>query len=196
MGTSQSTRETNPDTPNSQAAVRVRRGVSSDLQGLIRLTQSLAEETENGLVLHEEKLRIGIARGLLPVDVGGKEEEEEEEEEELSPKYWVAERQSDGRLVGFLAVSPEWSDWWATCYWWIISVFVEADSRRGKVATALFASMEADSAAAGVQTVNLRVESGNAGAQQFYKRIGFAEDPSHIVMAKGRKPDGQSIGAQ
>lgn len=166
----------------------VRRGISSDLEGLIRLTQTLATETENGLVLHEEKLRVGIARGLPA--------EAEENEEELSPKYWVAERRSDGRLVGFLAVSPEWSDWWATCYWWVISVFVEADSRRSKVATALFASMEADSAAAGVQTVNLRVESENAGAQQFYKRIGFAEDPSHIVMAKGRKPDGSLIGAQ
>ena len=42
--------------------------------------------------------------------------------------------------------------------------------------------------------VNLRVEKENAGAQQFYKRIGFAEDPSHIVMSQGRKPDGKEVG--
>ena len=130
-------------------------------------------------------MQLGISKGLGTSSV---------EERELDPKYWVAERASDKKLVGFLAVSPEWSDWWACCYWWVISVFVSAESRRSGIATSLFAALRSDAKAANVQTVNLRVEKENAGAQQFYKRIGFAEDPSHIVMSQGRKPDGKEVG--
>ena len=91
----------------------------------------------------------------------------------------VAERQSDGRLV-VSSPSVQRSDWYDAL---VDNFRLRYDSRRGKVATAL-CELEADSAAAGVQTVNLRVESGNAGAQQFYKRIGFAEDPSHMSWRK------------
>jgi hypothetical protein len=45
-----------------------------------------------------------------------------------------------------------------------------------------------------VQTVNLRVERENEGAQKFYASVGFAVDDSHLVMSRGRKPDGGAIG--
>ncbi len=161
----------------------VRQGAVTDLDQLVALTLALAAETEDGLRLDTLRLAAGVRRGL-----------EAGEGADLSPRYWVAEQ--SGRLVGFIGISPEWSDWWATTYWWVISVFVECRCRRRGVATQLFASMQADADDANVQTVNLRVECGNAGAQKFYKSIGFAVDPSHLVMSKGRKPDGRAVGGE
>ena len=43
--------------------------------------------------------------------------------------------------------------------------------------------------------VNLRVEKDNATAQALYASVGFAADPSHLVMAYGRTPSGEAVGA-
>ena len=42
--------------------------------------------------------------------------------------------------------------------------------------------------------VNLRVEKDNATAQALYASVGFAADPSHLVMAYGRTPSGEAVG--
>lgn len=160
----------------------VRRGVLSDLISLTTLTQNLAAETENGLQLDTEKLQIGITRGLQFISSSS------------APKYWVATTTDTQELIGFAAVSPEWSDWWATYYWWIISVFVDAKWRRNGVASSLIQKLQLDAEAEQVQTVNLRVEKNNATAQSLYKRLGFAEDDSHIVMSCGLRPDGTKVG--
>ena len=164
----------------------VRRGTSKDLHALVQLTKDLATETEDGLQLSHERLLLGVAKGL-PNPNGPTSASD------LSPKYWVACDQV-GHLVGFVGVSPEWSDWWATCYWWVISVFVDSKWRRAGVGTALFKTMQQDAIKEDVQTVNLRVETNNTGAQNFYRKIGFAVDSSHLVMSRGRRPDGKEVG--
>ena len=148
--------------------ITVRRGLQKDLPQLLQLTKDLAKETENGLVLDDALLTIGIGRGLSTTP-----------DDAASPIYFVgiaSSDQGDEQIVGFLAISPEWSDWWATWYWWVISVFVDANRRRQGVATLLFEAMQQEADTIGVQTVNLRVETANADAQTFYHNIGFAID--------------------
>ena len=161
----------------------VRPGRRDDLEQLVALTCDLAEETEHGLQLDRAKVTAGVEAGLPAASPAGGG---------LQPRYWVAER--DGRLVGFVSVSPEWSDWWACAYWWIMSVFVQSSERRTGVASALFSAMYEDAERDGVQTINLRVERANQHAQSFYAKLGFLVDESHLVMARGRRPDGSVIG--
>ena len=42
-------------------------------------------------------------------------------------RYWVAEL--DGRVVGQLLITFEWSDWRNRMVWWIQSVYVAPDAR-------------------------------------------------------------------
>lgn len=162
---------------------KVRTGVPTDLESVVQLTCDLAEETENGLKLVPDKVNAGVAVGLNAAEGGV-----------LNPRYWVAENE-DGKVVAFVAISPEWSDWWNTCYWWVISIYVDPSARRKGVAKALFQEMQQDADSLGVQTVNLRVEAANAGAHNFYKACGFVVDDSHLVMSRGNKPDGSAVGS-
>ena len=163
----------------------IRPGLPKDLDTVVNLTCALAEETENGLQLMREKVNVGVSRGLR---------EEAEGAASLRPRYWVAENEG-GTVVAFVAISPEWSDWWATTYWWVLSVFVDPAARRQGIAKALFHAMQEDADRLGVQTINLRVETANASAQDFYKSCGFVVDDSHLVMSRGSKPDGTAVGS-
>jgi GNAT superfamily N-acetyltransferase len=172
--------------------VRIRRGSHLDLESIVRLTFSLAKETEKGLVLDVERTRFGVAAGLRTQGqpVSGSMD--------LRPRYWIASIADPdterGELdVGFLASSPEWSDWWGVEYWWITSVFVDSRWRRRGVARRLFEAAFKTADDANVQTINLRVERSNEAAKQFYRSVGFAVDDSHIVMSRGKRPDGSRI---
>ena len=162
--------------------VVVRRGRPADLQSIVQLTCDLAEETENGLKLDPATVTRGVTVGLG-----------EEGEGALQPRYWVAT--VGDAVVGFVGVSPEWSDWWATTYWWVISIFVAGTHRRQGVGAVMVQGLLAAADEGRVQTVNLRVEAENEGAQQFYRSVGFAVDGSHLVMSRGRKPDGGAVGS-
>jgi ribosomal protein S18 acetylase RimI-like enzyme len=113
----------------------------------------------------------------------------------LASKYWVA-TDALNEVIGMVGVSPEWSDWWGVEYWWIIAVYVTPSSRRKGIAAKMLRGVLAAAKARGVQTVNLRVEKDNTAAQALYRSVGFAVDPSHLVMACGRTPAGDFVGAQ
>jgi len=159
----------------------VRAGVLADAAAILALTLQLARETEDGLELNAEMVSAGVERGLTPART-----------DEQKPRYWVVE--ADSAVCGFVAISPEWSDWWDCEYWWVTSLFVSAERRRGGGGTQLFAAMLTAAAGHKVQTVNLRVERENAAAQKFYARQGFLEDPVHLVYSFGLRPDGSAIG--
>ena len=148
--------------------------------GIVELTRELARETENGLELDVERVTAGVAAGLTGSTTP------------LVPRYWVAA--VDDAVVGCLAISPEWSDWWNCCYWWVTSIVVDAAHRRRGVGRAMVQAMLDAAERESVQTVNLRVEAENDSARKFYISMGFAADNSHIVMARGRKPDGSAVG--
>jgi len=88
--------------------------------------------------------------------------------------YLVAER--DGRAVGCLLVTYEWSDWRNGDWWWLQSVYVVADARRGGVFRAMHAEVARRAAQApGVVGLRLYVETENRRAQQTYVALGMHE---------------------
>lgn len=88
--------------------------------------------------------------------------------------YLIAER--DARAVGCLLVTHEWSDWRNGDWWWLQSVYVSADARRGGVFRALHAEVDRRArAAADVVGLRLYVETENRRAQQTYAALGWSE---------------------
>eukprot|EP01043_Picozoa_sp_COSAG02_P075501 COSAG02_NODE_15601_length_1157_cov_1.004726_1_plen_216_part_00 len=143
-----------------------------------KYTIAMAAETES-CALDPDKVEQGV--GFVLAGEG------------LASKYWVATDDSD-QVIGMVGISPEWSDWWGVEYWWVIAVYVEPSSRRKGGAAKMLRGVLAAAEARGVQAVNLRVEKDNARAQALYRSVGFAVDPSHLVMTCGRTPAGEFVG--
>jgi len=166
----------------------MRPATAADLETIVEFTQNLASETE-GVTLPDDAVRRGVAYGLpeLAAGRGGGGG--------LRPLYWVCEDAASGNPCGMVGVSPEWSDWWGCEYWWVIAVYVLPPARRQRCAQGMLRRLLALARDGGVQTVNLRVERLNASAQALYTASGFAVDESHLVMACGRTPAGDAVGA-
>ena len=95
-------------------------------------------------------------------------------------RYFVAER--DSRPVGQLMITYEWSDWRNGRFWWIQSVYVLPQARRGGVFRALFRHLEELAKAdPGVCGIRLYVERENARAQATYRHCGL-EDAGYVLM--------------
>jgi GNAT superfamily N-acetyltransferase len=94
--------------------------------------------------------------------------------------YTVAER--GGEVVGQMMVTFEWSDWRNGWFWWIQSVYVREDARRGGVFRALYRAI-AERAAADPAVIGLRLyfERDNARAQETYRALGMS-DTSYGMM--------------
>ncbi len=88
--------------------------------------------------------------------------------------YTLAE--SGGEVVGQMMLTYEWSDWRNGWFWWVQSVYVRPDARRGGVFRALFADTLARAAAdPGVIGVRLYMEPGNDHARATYRALGLVE---------------------
>ena len=92
--------------------------------------------------------------------------------------YLVAER--DGQAVGCLLVTFEWSDWRNGDFWWIQSVYVAPEARRGGVFRALYGEVAQRAAASGAVGLRLYVETENERAQRTYRELGMSE--CHYLM--------------
>jgi GNAT superfamily N-acetyltransferase len=111
-------------------------------------------------------------------------------------RYFVAEH--DGRVIGQLMITYEWSDWRNGTFWWIQSVYVLPDARRRGVFQALFSHLDqlarADDSVCGIR---LYVERENQRAQAAYRRCGMSDagydvmevDYSDAVKAAGGPDD-------
>jgi GNAT superfamily N-acetyltransferase len=129
-----------------------------DLDALIAGNVALAEETEH-VRLDVETLREGI-RALLESRAPG--------------RYWVAEL--DGRVVGQLLITFEWSDWRNRMVWWIQSVYVAQRARRRGVLKMLYRHVRKEAEAAGAGGLRLYVDNTNARAQSAYAALGMKGD--------------------
>jgi GNAT superfamily N-acetyltransferase len=135
--------------------VRVRPATVEDLDGIVRFNLRLAEESEQ-LRLDAATVREGVL-ALLEGRAPG--------------RYWTAER--DGRIAGQVLVTFEWSDWRNRMIWWIQSVYVAPDARRGGVFRALFSAVRQEALAAGAGGLRLYVATANSGAQAVYSALGM-----------------------
>jgi GNAT superfamily N-acetyltransferase len=88
--------------------------------------------------------------------------------------YYIAE--ADGKPVGQMFITYEWSDWRNGNFWWIQSVYVVETFRGRGIFRALFEHVNAlAKARADVCGLRLYVEAENAQAKQVYSRLGMNE---------------------
>ena len=85
--------------------------------------------------------------------------------------YFVAE--VDGRVVGQLMITHEWSDWRDGDIWWVQSVYVHPEHRKLGAFKALYRHAEQQAKAAGAVGIRLYVDAHNVTAQQAYTRLGM-----------------------
>ncbi len=131
-----------------------------DADTICRFLLAMASESEHR-ALDPATVRRGLARVLL--------------DPARSP-YRVAVR--DGRIVGQLMLTREWSDWQAGWYWWIQSVYVAPEFRGEGVFQALYRHVLEEARASGeVCGLRLYVERDNARAMRAYERLGMTLTP-------------------
>lgn len=96
-------------------------------------------------------------------------------------RYFVAE--VDGRVVGQLMHTWEWSDWRNGQIWWVQSVFVAPEFRQQGVFKRLFEYLATLAIEERVLGVRLYVEDQNERAQRTYQQLGLTE-PGYRVMER------------
>lgn len=142
----------------------LREATPDDATTIAGFNLAMAEETE-GKTLKPELIGPGVDALL---------------HDERKGRYWVAE--SDGRVVGQIMVTYEWSDWRNATIWWIQSVYVHPDHRRQGVFSALYRHVEDIARRAdGVCGLRLYVERDNTRAQDTYTALGMSKD-NYLVM--------------
>jgi len=145
----------------------VRPARPTDAEAIVDFNARLAQETEH-LTLDPGLLSLGVNAILADPAKG---------------RYWVAE--TDGRVVGQLSVTYEWSDWRNGWFWWIQSVYVLAEYRRLGVFRQLYRHVH-QLAADEIDVVGLRlyVENENHAAQAVYADLGMTPIPFRILQRR------------
>lgn len=133
----------------------VRPATPADLDVLVAGNADMAAETEQ-LQLDLPTLRRGVGAVLDGRAPG---------------RYWVAEH--DGRVVGQLLITYEWSDWRDRPVWWIQSVHVARDARRLGVFRTLYAFIRDEARRHGAGGLRLYVDETNTRAQAVYASLGM-----------------------
>jgi ribosomal protein S18 acetylase RimI-like enzyme len=133
----------------------LRAAVPEDAEALVAANAEMAAETE-GLELDRDRLALGV-QALLGDPARG--------------TYLVAE--AEGRIVGQLMVTREWSDWRNAWFWWIQSVHVDRGWRRRGVYRALHQECARRAREAGACGLRLYVDQSNGDAQATYAALGM-----------------------
>ncbi|MEZ6085449.1 MAG: GNAT family N-acetyltransferase [Phycisphaerae bacterium] len=141
-----------------KSSIIVRSAAASDLRAIVEGNSMMAIESE-GKRLDEAVLTRGVRRAL---------------EDPLRGRYLVAE--CDGRVVGQLMVTQEWSDWRDGWFWWIQSVYVAKNFRRKGVYRRLYEHLRDEASnTAGVCGLRLYVERENEPALATYQSLGMVD---------------------
>lgn len=136
----------------------IRQATIDDVPALVDFNQAIAQETEDRL-LDEATLTAGVRRFL---------------EQDRYGFYTVAE--IDGKVVGSLMITYEWSDWRNGVLWWVQSVYVNREHRRQGIYKALYQNVRNLAAQRDdVCGFRLYVEKDNAVAQATYRALGMSE---------------------
>ena len=136
----------------------IRRGVPADADLIVEFNRRLAEETEHKS-LDLAVLRAGVMAALA---------------DEAKGPYFLAEE--NGRVLGQMQITYEFSDWRNGWFWWIQGVYVQADARGRGVFRALYHHVY-EAARRDPQVIGLRlyVEKENHAAQRTYFNLGMKE---------------------
>lgn len=83
-----------------------------------------------------------------------------------------------GRIVGWLMITFEWSDWRASWFWWIQSVYILPQARGQKIYSRLYDFVRAEATPEkNVRGIRLYVETNNTHAQRVYEKLGMHKMP-------------------
>ena len=136
--------------------IRVRTAKAEDRDAIAGFNKAMAMETE-GKELSEAMVAEGTKGLLGNRDYGF---------------YVVAE--NGGEVIGSLMVTYEWSDWRNGVFWWVQSVYVRPEYRRGGAFKKLYEYVrQAASERDDVCGLRLYVEKDNERAQVVYDRLGM-----------------------
>jgi GNAT superfamily N-acetyltransferase len=143
--------------------MNIRLAASQDAPALVEFNQAMALETE-GKQLDPQILASGVESVF---------------HDEKKGFYVVAEE--DGRIVGGLMITYEWSDWRDRWFWWIQSVYILPDFRGRGIYRLLYDFIkEAAGEKKDVAGFRLYVEKENSNARQVYEKLGM--ETSHYLM--------------
>ncbi|MFN0277423.1 MAG: GNAT family N-acetyltransferase [Pyrinomonadaceae bacterium] len=143
--------------------MNIRIATVGDIDSLVEFNKAMALETENKY-LDSDVLRRGVEAVFS---------------DEKKGFYVVAETQ--GKIVGGLMVTYEWSDWRAAWFWWIQSVYILPEARGQKIYSRLYDFVKSNATEEGnVCGFRLYVETENTGAQKVYEKVGMTA--SHYLM--------------
>ncbi len=147
-------------------SLSIRRAGPADAAVVAEFNRLLALESE-GKTLDAAVLAAGVAAGLADPN---------------KSVYFLAEE--NGKAVGQIMYTMEWSDWRNGWFWWIQSVYVRAEARRRGVFRALYEHVyQAAKADGHVIGLRLYVESANHVAQETYRRMGM-EAAGYFVLQR------------
>ncbi len=133
-----------------------RKATPDDAPVIVDFQLCMARETE-ALELDRETCAQGVQAVFAHAQLG---------------EYYIAER--DGRVIGSLMITYEWSDWRNGMVWWIQSVYVVPEARGAGVYAGLYAHLKnIVQADAGLRGIRLYVDRRNIPAQQVYARLGM-----------------------
>ncbi len=143
--------------------MKIRIASFEDANSLVEFNQAMALETE-GKQLDAQILQSGVEAVL---------------HDEKKGFYAVAE--NEGKIVGGLMVTFEWSDWRDSWFWWIQSVYILPEFRGQKIYSRLYEFVKQNAEEKGdVCGFRLYVEKENTNAQKVYEKCGM--ERSHYLM--------------
>lgn len=145
-----------------QMNIVITRGEPDDIESIVRFQADMAMESE-GTTLDKDKLTKGVTAAT---------------NDESKGIYLVA--RAEGKAIGSLMLTREWSDWNNQWYWWIQSVYVMPEYRKKGVYKAMYATLKQMARESGVAQIRLYADKTNLSAQQVYRRLGMEE--SHYLM--------------
>ena len=154
----------------------IRRATAADEAVLVEFNLALAWETEHKR-LNRDVLTVGV-RSVFAGPARG---------------FYTLAMDERGEIVGQMMGTFEWSDWRNGWFWWVQSVYVREEARRGGVFRAVYREIE-QQALANPNVIGLRlyVERENERAQATYRSLGMS-DTTYGMMEEyplpGRKSD-------
>ncbi len=137
-------------------------GKTEDIQDIAQFQVDMAQESE-GTTLNIQTVIPGVTAAVNDPQKG---------------TYIIA--RADGKPIGSLMLTREWSDWTNRWYWWIQSVYVRPEYRGKGAYRAMYAKIKEMAGEAGVTQIRLYVDKTNYRAQEVYKKLGM--DECHYLM--------------
>lgn len=140
----------------------ITKGQIEDIESIAQFQVDMAMESE-GTQLDKDTVTKGVSAAMADENKG---------------LYYIA--RVDGKAVGSLMLTREWSDWNNGWYWWIQSVYVAPDYRRQGVYKSMYQAVCTDAKQQNVAQVRLYVDKTNTRGQEVYSSLGMQE--SHYLI--------------